>query len=78
MQYLLDQQQDTMDFQEDVIHPWSQRAEDWLDVQAADLMDYSYDEIKQEMYNKAADPNDNNLVKWMRKQAVKPLAAVKR
>ena len=78
MQYLLDDRQDTVDFQEDVIHPWSQRIEDWLNVQSADLMNYSYDEIKQEMYNNAADPNDNNLVKWMRKQAVKPLASVKR
>ena len=78
MQYLLDQQQETMDFQEDVIHPWSQRIEDWLDVQSADLMNYSYDEIKQEIYNNAADPNDNNLVKWMRKQAVKPVAMIKR
>ncbi|MBO7695074.1 MAG: hypothetical protein J6T10_20840 [Methanobrevibacter sp.] len=78
MQYLLDQQQGTMDFQEDVIHPWSQKIEDWLNVQSADLMDYSYDEIKQEMYNNAVDSNDNNLVKWMKKQSVKPLASVKR
>ena len=78
MEYLLDQQQDTMDFQEDVIHPWSQRIEDWLNVQSADLMNYSYDEIQQEMYNNAVDSNDNNLVKWLRNQAVKPWAMVKR
>lgn len=78
METLLDQTQGTVDFQEDVVHPRSVKAQDWLDIQAADLMDYSYDEIKEELYNKAVKSSDNNLVKRLRKQAVKPEAAIKR
>lgn len=78
MEYLLESWQDVIDFQEDVIHPWAQSAQDWLDVQAQDLMNYSYDEIHQEQYNNALREWDNNLVQWLRRQATKPTAFAKR
>jgi hypothetical protein len=75
---LIQSAQEMSDYQTDVIHPWSQKAEDWFDLMAQDLSEYSYGEIKKELENKAIDSEDNNLVRWMKKQAVKPDAIVKR
>ena len=75
---LIQSAQGMSDFQNDVVHPWSQKAEDWFNLMSQDLSEYSYDEIKQELENKVIDSEDNNLVRWMKKQAVKPDAVVKR
>ena len=75
---LIQSAQEMSDFQTDVIHPWSQKAEDWFDMMAQDLSESSYEEIKQELENKTINSEDNNLVKWMKKQAVKPDAIIKR
>lgn len=78
MQYLLNQQHDIIDLQEDVIHPWSESIQDWLNVYSSDLMNYSYDEIHNEQYNKVVDENDNNLVRLLKRWATVPDSLVKR
>ena len=77
MQYLLNQQQETMDFQEDVIHPWSITAQDWLDVQAADLMDYKFEDIYQEKYEDMLN-TDNKLLQTVKRAAMLPDSIIKR
>jgi hypothetical protein len=48
MQYLLDQEQSTLDFQNEVIHPWSVSTQEKLNTISQNLMAPTYEDI----YNK--------------------------
>ena len=47
MQYLLDQEQSTLDFQNEVIHPWSVTTQERLNEISQQLMEPTYEDIKQ-------------------------------
>ena len=71
MQYLLDQQQWTLDFQNEIIHPWSVTAQEKLNEISQNLMNPTYDDI----YNSLKAPEDSNVIrKYAQNFYAKPIA----
>jgi hypothetical protein len=77
MEYILNEQQGIVDFQQDVVHPWSVTAQDWLDVQAADLMDYKFEDIYYEKYKDMME-TENPWLRAGKRAAMLPDAVIKR
>ena len=71
MQFLLDQQQWTLDFQNEIIHPWSVTAQEKLNEMWQYLMKDDYNDI----YNSLKAPEDANAIrKYYQNSYAKPIA----
>ena len=65
MQYLLDQEQSTLGFQNDVIHPWSVSTQEKLNTISQNLMAPTYEDIYNKLETDYAWNNWNKSMAWV-------------
>lgn len=67
MQWWLDIAQEALDYQEDVIHPWTQTWKEKREENSANYMDTSYWQIYQQLEDERINAEDNWLLKIIKK-----------